>query len=379
MKIGIDATLVRKENTGSGFYIINLIDAVFRLDSSNVYYIFTNKNNFELFIKKKQPNLIIIDKKFIGRLSRVLWEFFILPFEIKKRKIDILHSPNYITPLFKLGFKTIATIHDLTVYLFPDKYTIVKRLFYKFTMPIFVKLSDLIIAVSDNTKKDILKILRANEKKVKITFESYPEYYNNDKDRVLSEKVLQKYGILKEFILFVGMIEPRKNILSILKGFINLDKEINADLVIVGKKGWYFQEIDDYLKKIDLEKLKNKIIFTGFVCEGEVIYFYQSALIFIYPSVYEGFGLPLLLAMACGTPVITSNLSSLPEVVGDAAIKINPENIYELEENIKFLYNNPLKRKGLIDKGLQQCKKFNPNNFGRNIIKVYEECMDYIK
>lgn len=379
MKIGIDATLIRKENTGSGFYIINLIDAVSRLDRKNVYYIFTNKDSFELFIKEKQPNLIVIDKKFRGRFSRVLWEFFILPFEIRKRRIDVLHSPNYITPLFKLGFKTIATVHDLAVYLFPEKFTLVKRLFFKLMMPLFIKISDVIITDSENTKKDIIEILKIKEGKIKVTFACYPEYYNEIKDKVSSKIVLQKYGILKDFILFVGMIEPRKNILSILKGFINLDKEINADLVIVGKKGWYFQEIDDYLKKIDLEKLKNKIIFTGFVSEEEVIHFYQSALIFIYPSVYEGFGLPPLLAMACGTPVITSNLSSLPEVVGDAAIKINPDNINELEENIKFLYNNPLKRNELIARGLKQCKKFSPNSFGTDIIKVYEECTGYVK
>lgn len=379
MKIGINATLVKEQNSGSGFYIINLINSLTKFDKKNEYYIFINRNFYDVFIKNKKSNFIVIDKRFKNRIIRVLWELLILPFEIRKRKIDVLHCPNYITPLIKLNFKLIVTFHDLTFFLFPEKYTFLKRIFYKIMVPYFINISNSIISDSNNTKKDLLRFFKINKDKVKVIFLSYPEYYNSKEDEESAKKTLEKYGILKDFALFVGVIEPRKNILSILKAFVNINNEINMDLVIVGRKGWYSKEIDNYLNNLNQLQLKNRIIFTGFVSEEDLVHFYRSAMMFIYPSFYEGFGLPPLQAMACGTPVITSNISSLPEIVDDAAVKINPDDISQLEESIKLLYNNPLKREELIKKGLEQCKKFDEKNFSLDTIKVYEECFYNVK
>ncbi|MBC8390244.1 MAG: glycosyltransferase family 4 protein [Actinobacteria bacterium] len=372
MKIAIDATIVRKENTGVGFYVINLLSGLCRADDHNEYYIFMNKNLLsELSIIKKK-NINIIHKNFKSRFFRIFWQLFILPFNLRSMKISLLHSTNYITPLIKIGFKIIVTIHDFTFYLFPEKYTIMKRIFYKSFIPFFIKISDKVITDSNNTKKDIFKIFNISERKITVIYVSYQEYYNNIKNNDLSKKILMKYNINRNFILFVGMIEPRKNILSILKAFIEIDEELDLDLVIVGKKGWYFKEIDNFMEKIKGLKLTNKIIFTGYVPEKEIKYFYQSALIFVFPSFYEGFGLPPLQAMACGTPVITSNVSSLPEVVGDSAIRIDPNNLEELTNSIKLLYNNPAKRSELIRKGLKQAKKFNLIRIAKKTISIYE-------
>jgi len=139
----------------------------------------------------------------------------------------------------------------------------------------------------------------------------------------------------------------------------------------VGKKGWYFKEIEKYMENTINLRLKNKIIFTGYIPEHELKYFYRLALMFVYPTLYEGFGLPPLQAMACGTPVITSNISSLPEVVGDAAIKINPDDLGELKNSIKWLYKNEEKRDELIKKGLENAKKFSLENAALNILSLY--------
>lgn len=371
MKIAIDATIIRKENTGTGFYIINLINGLAKIKDGNDYYIFMNNELSKEFFNFENNNFHIINKNFKNRIFRVIWQFFLFPFELKKLKVRVLHSPNYITPLFKLGFKVIVTIHDLTFYLFPEKFTVTKRLFFKYMLPLFIKISDKIIAVSNNTKKDILKFFKISERKVIVTFESYPEYYtyNNDSN---DQNILTKYGIGSKYLLFVGMIEPRKNILSILKSFKEIDSDLELDLVIAGKKGWYYKEIELYLEKLLRIGIKNKIIFTGYVSEPELKYLYQNAFIFIYPSIYEGFGIPPLQAMACKVPVITSNLSSLPEVVGDAAIMVNPYDINKISEAIRTLYNDLDKRSELINKGVIQAKKFSLENFAKNTIDVYK-------
>lgn len=371
MKIAIDATIIRKENTGTGFYIINLINGLAKIKDGNDYYIFMNNELSKEFFNFENNNFHIINKNFKNRIFRVIWQFFLFPFELKKLKVRVLHSPNYITPLFKLGFKVIVTIHDLTFYLFPEKFTVTKRLLFKYMLPLFIKISDKIIAVSNNTKKDILKFFKISERKVIVTFESYPEYYtyNNDSN---DQNILTKYGIGSKYLLFVGMIEPRKNILSILKSFKEIDSDLELDLVIAGKKGWYYKEIELYLEKLLRIGIKNKIIFTGYVSEPELKYLYQNAFIFIYPSIYEGFGIPPLQAMACKVPVITSNLSSLPEVVGDAAIMVNPYDINKISEAIKTLYIDFDKRSELVNKGVIQAKKFSLENFAKNTIDVYK-------
>jgi len=371
MNIAIDGTIIREGITGTGFYITNLINGLVKIDNLNSYYIFGDEKYLRRYVKVDKKNFNIVHQRFRNRIIRVLWEYFIFPFKLKKLKIDILHSPNYITPLFKFGFKIILTIHDLTFLLFPEKYPITKRLLFSKMLPVFIKISDKIIAVSENTKKDILKLFNVLEAKIIVTYESYPDYYNYSIDKEKAKEILIKYGIEKKYILYIGMIEPRKNIISILKAFVELDKELEIDLVIVGKKGWYFKEIEEYMMKIEKLKLRNNIIFTGYVPEEELKYFYKAALMFIYPSLYEGFGLPPLQAMSCGTPVITSNVSSLPEVVGDAAIKINPDNLGELKNSIRCLYADKGKREDLIRKGLENSKKFSLEKVAIKVLSVY--------
>ena len=373
MRIAIDATILRNQNTGTGFYIINLITGLLNADADNEYIIFGDKKIIDKLVPVNKKNFRVENVKFKSRIFRVFWQLFVLSSKLRKMQINVLHSTNYITPLFKFKLRVIVTVNDLTFFLFPEKFTVTKRLFFKFMVPIFVKRADEIIAASENTKKDILKFFKIPVEKIAVTFESYPAYYNSNISKEDSAIVLDKYGIIKNYFLFVGMIEPRKNILSILKAFIELDEELDEDLIIVGKKGWYYREIEQFMDNIKDKKLKNKIIFTGFVSELELVSLYQNATIFLYPSFYEGFGIPPLEAMVCGVPVITSNTSSLPEVVGDAAIQINPYNYLELKEAIKFLKENPHKRSEMSVKGKEQAKKFSLDEFTRNTINIYKK------
>ena len=373
MRIAIDATILSNENTGTGFYIINLIKGLGKIEDKNLqYYIFVKKDLVPDVVDIAGDNFHIIDIDFKPRFLRVIWQFLFFPFTLRRLRIDVLHSPNYITPLYRLGFKIIVTIHDLTFCLMPEKYTITKRLFYKLLVPVFIKIADKVISVSENTKKDMIKLFKVPENKIYVTYESYPEYYTKPGRGEKSDEVLNKFGIKKNFILFVGMIEPRKNVLSLLKAFYLVDDYIDLDLVVVGKKGWYYSDVEEFMEIIKGESLNNKIFFTGYVSEPELKYFYQSAYIFAYPSYYEGFGLPPLQAMACSIPVITSDVSSLPEVVGEAAIKIDPSNIQDIADAIKDIYRNSDLRNKLKAAGAAQALKFSLENFALNTIKVYE-------
>lgn len=375
MKIAIDATILRNQNTGTGFYIINLITGLMLHDKKNEYIIFGDKNIIQKFLKIDKKNFKIKNIKFKNRVFRVLWQWFFLSHFLKKQNAELLHSTNYITPLFKNNLKVIVTIHDMTFFIFPKKFTIVKRLFFKYMVPVFVKKADYVITVSENTKKDILKYLHISDKKVFVTYESYHIGYDDESGKKNKNEVLKKYNLKNDYLLFVGMIEPRKNIISILKAFIELDEELDKDLVIVGKKGWYYKEIEQFMNNIQNKILKNKIIFTGFVPEQELVYLYQNASIFLYPSLYEGFGIPPLEAMASGIPVITSNTSSLPEVVGDAALLIDPNNYLELKDAIKFLNENYEKRMTMSARGKERAKIFSLNNFVQNTLSVYEKVL----
>ena len=373
MRIAIDATILSNENTGTGFYIINLIKGLGKIKDKNLqYYIFVKKDLVPDVVDIAGDNFHIIDIDFKPRFLRVIWQFLFFPFTLRRLRIDVLHSPNYITPLYSLGFKIIVTIHDLTFCLMPEKYTITKRLFYKLLVPVFIKIADKVISVSENTKKDMIKLFKVPENKIYVTYESYPEYYTKPGRGEKSDEVLNKYGLKKNFILFVGMIEPRKNVLSLLKAFYLVDDYIDLDLVVVGKKGWYYSDVEEFMEIIKGESLNNKIFFTGYVSEPELKYFYQSAYIFAYPSYYEGFGLPPLQAMACSIPVITSDVSSLPEVVGEAAIKIDPSNIQDMADAIKDIYRNSDLRNKLKAAGAVQALKFSLENFALNTIKAYE-------
>ena len=209
MKIAIDATIIRKENTGTGYYIINLIDGLTCLDIKNTYkfYIFIDKNFLNYLSILPVDRFIIIHKRFKNRFFRIFWQLFIFYFELKKLKINVLHSTNYITPLIKFKLKVIVTIHDLTTIIFPEKHSFLRRVFYKFFLPIFIKSSDKIITDSNNSKKDLLRFFSNLEEKVYVPLGGIPEYYKlKNKEQCL--KVLEKYKInpIKKFLLFVGMI-----------------------------------------------------------------------------------------------------------------------------------------------------------------------------
>ncbi|WP_083810054.1 glycosyltransferase family 4 protein [Methanothermococcus okinawensis] len=298
-------------------------------------------------------------------------KMIITPNTLKKHDFDIVHDVYHFGPFLSLKKpKKILTVYDLTPLLYSETHKKSKVLMHKYLFPLILKNSNKIISISHHTKQDIIKYFKIPEDKIKVIHLAANENYKPLKEKEINE-VKQKYNLNYPFILYVGGLEPKKNIPTLLKALYKLKKQgINHKLILTGVKRWKYKSIFETIEKLNLQK---DVIFTGYVPDEDLPALYNAADLFVYPSLYEGFGLPPLEAMACGTPVITSNTSSLPEVVGDAGIMINPYNVDELAKAMNEVLTNEGLREELSKKGLERAKLFSWKKCAEEHLKVYEE------
>ncbi len=368
MRIAIDATVLPEKLGGAGVYVLNLISALSKIDRENEYFIFVEKRNIKKF--NLANNFRLLGVRDMPRSLRLIWEQIVFPFLLKRYKIRILHSPRYTTSWLRFGWKSVVTFHDMLFLLFPQKHNILKRFFYCWMLPIAAKKAERIIAVSSSTKKDIMKLLNISSEKIRVIYLGIGSLYHPLEKKEV-EDFRRKEEIFGSFILYVGTLKKRKNVLNIIRAYKKIkEKGIKEKLVIVGNKSGEYQNIYKAVKRSKLEK---DVFFSGYVDEALLPFYYNSAFLFIYPSLYEGFGLPILEAMASGTPVITSNVSSLPEVVGDAAILVNPNNIEEMAEMMQKVLTNQKLREKMREKGLKRAKLFSWERCARETLNLYEE------
>lgn len=383
MRIGIDVSRYFDKSGGIGVYAANLLKYLLKIDKNNEY------NAYSFFYDCIPPNRK--DKKIIGEFKRISKKIVFaqtnLPTSILKKRwnnssieykekmlkdVDIIHSTAYMVPeLF--NSKLIVTIHDLSFLIFPEYHTrenyqlVLKNLIYLNSRPYMV------ICDSEWTKKDVIKYFHVPEEKLKVIYLGVDDKFTKEVDKNKKAKVLKKYNLAEGYLLCVSSIEPRKNFLRIINVFSQLIKKAeyrNLRLVCVGGKGWKNTKIYEKVKKKNLE---DAVHFLGYLEEDELPYIYNGAKLFLYPSLYEGFGLPVLEAMASKVPVITSNVSSLPEVAGDAAIMINPYSEKELFDSMLALLENDEKGGELISKGIKNAKRFNWEKTAKNTLQVYKE------
>jgi len=347
IKIAIDVReAFSKNKTGKGYYAYNCLKELAKIDNQNIYYLYTEKN---IPIEYNFPNNFII-RKFVNTLH--LWHFKVL-LDMIFEGIDIIYAPtSYIIP-FLSRKKIIPVIHDLAIYHPETKPSFKTKIIEKLILKRVIKKAEKIIVPSLFVKKEIKKIVKINEKKIEVVYEGVIKRNNIDKNK--AEKILDKYRINKSYFLFVGTIEPRKNLINLIKAYKKLPHRIQNDylLILIGKPGWRAQKIYN-------EALGNKknVKFLGYLNEEELITFYKKASLFIYPSLYEGFGLPILEAMSFHLPIITSKSSSMSEIASNTAILVNPDKVSDITQAIlKIIYNKHLKQK-LIERGLKRVKDF---------------------
>lgn len=372
MKIAIDLTPLPNQKTGVGQYAKALIFALADQDRKNHYLVFIRKSQAADFDPKKSNFLIVSCAEFLRfRILRIAWEQIILPLRLEFRRADILHSLHYTTPLIG-RFGRVVTFHDMTFFLFPEKHTPVKKFFFRLMIPLSAKICDRIIAVSQSTKNDIQKILGVGQKKIDVVYETINPLFSPKKNEAAAIGVKTKYGIKNKFILYAGTLEPRKNVDGLIKAYSTIVGGTDCQLVIAGKKGWAYQSIFMTVKNLALER---KIIFTDYVPDQDLAVLYNAAEIFVYPSFYEGFGIPPLEAMACGVPTITSNISSMPEVAGDGALLVDPNNSGDLSRAMRELLANESLRAKLVKNGLKRAAFFSRKKLADDMIIVYGKTM----
>ncbi|MBL4935855.1 glycosyltransferase family 4 protein [Clostridium sp. YIM B02515] len=372
MRIAIDARGINwYRGTGIGTYTDKVLKYLLKSDSENYYHIYWSGDKYEEF-QKENSKILMASKKY-----HRFFEQNYFPENLRNNNIDIFHVPqNGIGMNDNIDCKKIATIHDLIPYVMPE--TVGRGYLLKFLkdVPKVIEECNALITVSERSKQDILKFFPIDEDKVFVTpLAADDKYKPLDKEKC-KNLIAYIYGINNPFILYIGGFSPRKNVKALITAFSKIYKKLdkNYDLVIVGAtrdQGQYLSEFSGNLE------LSSKIKFTGYAPEEHLPILYNASEAFVYPSLYEGFGLPPLEAMNCGTPVITSNITSIPEVVGDAGLLINPYDETELMESlIKLLNDDKLKTYYSI-KGLERAKNFSWEKTSKNTLEVYKKVYEF--
>lgn len=297
-------------------------------------------------------------------LKRAIW---FSPYLAYKNKIDIFHSLDFLGPAWKKNFKLVQTIHDIIPLIF-NKEASYKSLFMcKYVMPFMFKADDFIITSSENTKNDLLKNYDIKPEKIKVIHLAGRDEFKNKISEEEIYRVKKKYNIKKKYFIFTGTLEPKKNVIRTGKAFLELQKKYKDFLIVfAGKKGWNVDEL------FEISKGNSDFIFTDFIPDDDLLPLVKGAFCFLFPSIYEGFGLPVLDAFNAGVPLITSNTSSIPEIAGNAAILVDPYSIEEIKNAMELMVNSDEKRKELIEKGKKQAEKFSWDKTVDEIIKLYE-------
>ena len=390
MKICLDVTPITSQPSGVGFYILSLAKELYQLQS---------QEDFQVMLAY-QPKLInwlcgrydfpacleaYTNRKIIPipvRLSNVLlmrpmnWINSVLTNYLDNPKI--IHGTNYSVYPQTDGYR-VKTIYDVSFGLYPEYATSVSRA-YLAQIRKCLEWTDLVITISESSKRDIVNCFKLSESKVWVT-PLASRYSSNsslpDKPETLKTKLINtslnrnsSYRDGKPYILFVGTIEPRKNIISIIKAFnqLKFSKLIEHQLLLVGRKGWFYEPI---FEEINQSAYRENIYHLDYVSDASMIDLYQNATVFVYPSHYEGFGLPILEAMSLGCPVVSSNTSSIPEVVGNAAFMVSPEDIEELANALYYVIDNSSVQQSLVTAGYKQAATFSWKRTAQATIEAY--------
>ncbi len=363
MIIGIDGNEANvKERVGVSTYTFNLLQYFKQFSQDDL--------KFRIYLKEKPlPDLPAAASNFDYRVvpGKFLWSQLFLPLELNlNRDFNVFFSPAHYAPRF-LSSSFVVTIHDLSYFYYPQEF--LKQDLYKLKnwTKYSVAKAKKVIAVSKTTKKDLIKFYNVPDEKIEVIYNGYGKNVRNQISKI--KNINQKLNVKKnKFLLYVGTLQPRKNLTVLIKAFAVFKKD-NPDfrLIIVGKKGWLFDEIFQQVKDLGIEQ---EVIFTGYIPDSELAELYKNAFCYVMPSLYEGFGIPILEAMSYGCPVISSFSSSLPEVGGEACLYFDPKNEKDLWEKLKEMRENAHLRNELIKKGKERVKLFSWRTCAQETLNV---------
>ena len=368
MRIGVDVRLFYYQMAGISWYTFRLLSALARIDSVNSYVLLQHY---------KQPELLVKGPRFsratLFTPPHHRFEQWPLSIETKLLKLDLIHSPDFIPPLHN-KIPAVITIHDLAFLLYPQFVTAASARYYG-QVEEAVRRASRIIAVSQSTRHDIIELLGAPANKIDVIYEAADPMYRPLEQREARE-ILRKAGIEApaQFILAVGTIEPRKNLKTLIQAYALLREQYNHSLplLLAGSAGWLSDDVHQLVTELGLEK---QVRFLGKTPNQQLLAFYNLATVLAHPARYEGFGLPPLEAMACATPCVCSNAGSLPEVVGDAALLVQPEDVEAWAAALHRVISDDSLQQDMSRKGVARARQFSWKKAARETLETYRKAV----
>ena len=366
MKTGFDAKRYFHNATGLGNYSRSLIAILQKNNPKNNYFLFNLKENKTYKIPEDLENVYEINPIGFWKTFKNLWRQIGVYFIIKKHNFDIFHGLSGELPWFiPKNVKKIVTIHDLIFLRYPHLYSFFDRKIHFYKFKFAAKKADIVIAISEQTKNDIVEYLKINPDKIKVIYQGCSDVFKQNYTEIQKKELKEKLQLPEKILLNVGTIETRKNLLNIVKAI----KGTNIPLVVVGKKTKYFKE--EVAPFIEINKMKNQIFFVKDLSREELAILYQLANIFIYPSIFEGFGIPIIEAMYSKTPVITSNNGVFPEAGGPFSLYVDPYNVEEIKNIILNNWDNEIVLNDISEKSFKFVQKFNDEVLSKEWREVY--------
>lgn len=358
MRVLIDCTQISRFKAGVGVYAINLVRELIELEADLRLWLLVQDDDPEFLFENERVTVVRVPARRFRRLPfRFLLEQTYIPWLCYKYRIGVGHSLHYSFPLIPLRARKVVTMHDMTSFNLPEVHTRSRGLYFRFFLRVSPRGADYLLFVSHSTQNDYRRMFRRTDDSCHVSMLGKGEEFHPNPDPQQVDNTLQRYGLKKPYILYVGTLEPRKNLARLVKAFALLVSEYPTHtLIIAGKKGWMYEELFDTVRATDMSE---RVKFLGFIPEKDKPHLICGVQIFAYPSAYEGFGIPVLEALSCGTPTLTSNVSSLPEVAGDAALLVDPASTGSISSALTRLMASPELRETLSLKGLAQADKFN--------------------
>ena len=368
MRIGYDAKRIFHNTTGLGNYSRDLVRIMHDFNPDNSYLLYNPKKGKVNRLKVDGHILKeILPTTFLAKKASFIWRSKWIVKQLIKDKIDLYHGLTGELPygIEKTNIKTIVTIHDLIFVRYPELYKSFDRKVYFKKFKYACDIADVVLAITEQTKQDIIDFLNINPDKIKVVYQGCHNAFKEDLSTSFQDEVIKKYNLPNDFILNVGAVIERKNVLTLVKS-VNKTKD---NLVIVGSGSRYFQEV---IKYVDKNNLKERVYFLNGLSMEEIVVLYRKAKLFVYPSIFEGFGIPIIEALYSRTPVITSKGSCFPEAGGPDSCYLNdPYDVDELVKAIDVIKNDEAYKNTMIDKGFEFVQKFNDDAIAKNIMNLY--------
>ena len=372
MRIGFNFHTTDEYISGVEYYSLGLLNSLLAIDQENEYVVFTNQPMLLKRYVADSKNLTIRDLSCLRRrIVRIAWEHFGLPAVAKRERLDVLHCPHYICPVFKCGVPYVVTMHDIIAIDHPSWCKTSNSLYYGIFLKKSLSRCERVVAVSECTAEDIHRRFDVDQTKVSIIRSGIDSCFNDAADHIKEQEVRSKYGLPDKYVLCVGNIEPKKNISSVLQALnVMRQKGMPRSFVLVGKRSWKSRSVWEQIQSCSECK---DVVITGYVERSDLSSVYKMADVFISCSLCEGFGFPALEAMACGTPVVATRVGVLREISQDAFTVVNPDDTEQIANAICNLIADDKSRQQQIETAREESQKFQWHDCAKRMLSIYRE------